>query len=90
MFNELQSQLDRAKSAYRHALAQIDRAMKVIVAVDPTELAGAREFQAQYTDLADASAPLAAAEQPAEADAAAEAQPEPVVAPTRPRANARR
>lgn len=43
--------LQRAKDHYQHALAQIDRLMKPILAVDPSALDAVKALQATYREI---------------------------------------
>lgn len=69
MFDQVHTELQRAKDNYRASLRSIDSRLRQMVSQDPTALAGARAIQASYGEGFE-GADLAAAEQPAAAPAA--------------------
>jgi len=67
VFEQTRTKLARAKSAYQHALTQVDGDLRRIVSQDPAHLEAARDIQASYIeDITPVE--LAAAEQSAEAE----------------------
>lgn len=76
MFEELRIELDRARDAYDHATARIDRKLAAAVSLNPKRLKAAKELQSEYGKVRTADA-LAAAEQPADPEPKAEPTDEP-------------
>lgn len=64
-FDQVVTNLTRAKDNYKSTLRSIDSDLRRIVSQDPTQLAAAKAIQASYGEGLD-GADLAAAEQPAQ------------------------